>query len=42
MYIYPLPTIHNTSLVSAYFGLDKHKCPEYLYLFIQKGWRKGD
>jgi hypothetical protein len=36
MYIYPLSRIHNTSLVSAYFGQDKRECEclEYLYLFI--------
>jgi hypothetical protein len=26
MYIYPLSRIHNTSLVGAYFGLDKRDC----------------
>jgi hypothetical protein len=26
MYIYPLSRIHNTSFVSAYFGLDKRGC----------------
>jgi hypothetical protein len=26
MYIYPLSRIHNTSLASAYFGLDKREC----------------
>jgi hypothetical protein len=36
MYIYPLSRIHNTSLVSAYFGLDKRDCEyrEYLFIFI--------
>jgi hypothetical protein len=31
MYIYPLSRIHNTNLVSAYFGLDKpeRECQEY-------------
>jgi hypothetical protein len=34
--IYPFSGIHNTSLTSAYFGLDifKRECLEYLYLFI--------
>jgi hypothetical protein len=32
MYIYPLSRIHNTSLTSAYFRLDKRECLEYLYL----------
>jgi hypothetical protein len=32
--IYPLSRIHNTSLVSAYFGLDKRVCLKYLFLFI--------
>jgi hypothetical protein len=26
MHIYPLSRIHNTSLVSAYFGLQKREC----------------
>jgi hypothetical protein len=32
MHIYPLSRIHNTSLVSAYFGLDQreYECLEYL------------
>jgi hypothetical protein len=34
MHINPLSRIHNTSLVSAYFGLDKRECLKYLeYLF---------
>jgi hypothetical protein len=37
MYIYPLSRIHNTSFVSAYFGLNKHEygCLEYLFIIIQ-------
>jgi hypothetical protein len=37
MYIYPLSRIHNTSLVSAYFGLDTRECEciEY-YLYLLK------
>jgi hypothetical protein len=33
MYIYLLLRIHNTSLVSAYFGRDKRECEclEYYY-----------
>jgi hypothetical protein len=33
MYIYPLSRIHNTGLVSPYFGLDNRdfECLEYLY-----------
>jgi hypothetical protein len=34
MYIYPLFRIHNTSLVNAYFGLDKRECYCLEYLFI--------
>jgi hypothetical protein len=36
LYINPLPRIHNTSLISAYFGLDSRecKCLEYLYFII--------
>jgi hypothetical protein len=34
MYIYPLSGIHNTSLISAYFGLDKRECECLEYLFI--------
>jgi hypothetical protein len=34
MYIYPLSRIHNTSLTSAYFGLDKRECECLGYLFI--------
>jgi hypothetical protein len=34
MYIYPLSRNHNTSLVSAYFGLDQHECGCLEYLFI--------
>jgi hypothetical protein len=34
MYIYPLSRIHNTSLVSAYLGLDKRECEGLEYLFI--------
>jgi hypothetical protein len=36
MYIYSLSRIHNTSPVSAYFGLDNRECEclEYLLLFI--------
>jgi hypothetical protein len=34
MYIYPLSRIHNTNLVSAYFGLDKRECECLEYLFI--------
>jgi hypothetical protein len=32
MYLLPLSRIHNTSLISAYFGLDSRecKCLEYL------------
>jgi hypothetical protein len=33
MYIYQLSGIHNTCLVSAYFGLDKRDC-ECLEYFI--------
>jgi hypothetical protein len=35
MYFYPLSRIHNTSLVSAYFRLDKRKCKclKFIYLF---------
>jgi hypothetical protein len=25
-YIYPISRVHNTSLVSAYFGVDKREC----------------
>jgi hypothetical protein len=32
-YIHPLSKIHNTSLVSAYFGLDKRECECLEYLF---------
>jgi hypothetical protein len=32
IYIYPLSRLHNTSLVSAYFGLDKRECLEYLFI----------
>jgi hypothetical protein len=48
MYIYQLSRIHNTSLVSAYFGLNKRECQclEYVFyllnLFImEKGLQKG-
>jgi hypothetical protein len=34
MYIYPLSRIHNISLGSAYFGLDKRECECLEYLFI--------
>jgi hypothetical protein len=34
MYIYPLSRIHNTSLISAYFGLDKRECEGLEYFFI--------
>jgi hypothetical protein len=34
MYIYPLSRIRNTSLVSAYFGLDKRECECLEYLFL--------
>jgi hypothetical protein len=34
MYIYPLSRIHNTSLISAYFGLDKCECECVEYYFI--------
>jgi hypothetical protein len=34
MYIYPLSRMHNTSPVSAYFGLDKRQCECLHYLFI--------
>jgi hypothetical protein len=36
MYIYPLPRIHNKSLVSTYFGQDKRECVSkiFIYLFI--------
>jgi hypothetical protein len=30
--IYPLSTNRNTSLISAYFGLDKRECLEYLFI----------
>jgi hypothetical protein len=33
MYIYPLSRIHNTSLVSAYFGVDKRESLEYLVIY---------
>jgi hypothetical protein len=33
MHIYPLSRIHNTSLVNAYFELDKHECKCLEYLF---------
>jgi hypothetical protein len=36
MYIYPLSRIHNTNLVSAYFGLDKRECDCLEYLTDQK------
>jgi hypothetical protein len=29
-----LSRIHNTSLTSAYFGLDKRECLEYLFIII--------
>jgi hypothetical protein len=32
--IYPLSRIHNTSLISASFGLDKRECDSLEYLFI--------
>jgi hypothetical protein len=34
MFIYPLSRIYNTSLVSAYFGLDKRECEWLEHLFI--------
>jgi hypothetical protein len=34
MYIYPLSRIHNTSLVSTNFGLDKRECVCLEYLFF--------
>jgi hypothetical protein len=34
MYIYPLPRIYNTSLVSAYFGLDKRECVSRIFIFL--------
>jgi hypothetical protein len=36
IFIYPLSRIHNTSLASAYFGLDKRECGclEYLFIYI--------
>jgi hypothetical protein len=36
--IYPLSRIHNTSLISAYFGLDSRECEclEYLYLLAME------
>jgi hypothetical protein len=34
MHIYPLSRIHNTNLVRAYLGLDKHECESLEYLFI--------
>jgi hypothetical protein len=36
MYIYPLSRIHNTSLTSAYSGLDKRECDclEYLFTYL--------
>jgi hypothetical protein len=39
MYIYQLSRIHNTSLVSVYYGLDKRecKCLEYL-LYKPSSW----
>jgi hypothetical protein len=38
MYIYPLSRIHNTSLVSAYFGLDRRECEslEYYYYLLKE------
>jgi hypothetical protein len=36
MYIYPLSRIHNTSLVSAYFGLDKRECECLEYISAWK------
>jgi hypothetical protein len=37
--MYPLSRIHNTSLVSSYFGLDKRGCEylEYYYYYYFKG-----
>jgi hypothetical protein len=34
MYILPLSRIHNTSLVSAYYGLDKCECVYNIYYII--------
>jgi hypothetical protein len=36
MYIYPLSRIHNTSLVSAYFGQDKREfeCQNYYFIIF--------
>jgi hypothetical protein len=38
--IYPLSRLHNTSLISAYFGLysRESKCLEYLLLFLFIPW----
>jgi hypothetical protein len=36
MYIYPLSKIHNTSLVSAYFSLDKRECECLEYILRKK------
>jgi hypothetical protein len=33
MYINPLARIHNTSLISAYFGLDSRECKCLEYIF---------
>jgi hypothetical protein len=35
-YINPLSRIHNTSLISAYFGLDCRECKCLEYLFIYR------
>jgi hypothetical protein len=32
--INPLSRIHNTSLISAYFGLDRRECECLEYLFV--------
>jgi hypothetical protein len=38
VYVNPLSRIYNTSLISAYFGLDSRecKCLEYYYIFTNE------
>jgi hypothetical protein len=41
LYIYPLPRNHNTSLVTAYFELDKRKCECLEYIFKKHELNSG-
>jgi hypothetical protein len=44
VFIYPLSRIHNTSLISAYFGLDSRECKSSVSggVFQLKVYFKGD